>query len=89
MSSTVTVYAKESCSDCAITKRVLTENRVVFSLVDVEKVEGAIEEMKGLNGGLNRVPTIVLPSGRVVIEPTAPVLAAILAKEGLLAPAAG
>jgi mycoredoxin len=52
----------------------LEERGADYAWVDVEKRKGAREEMLRLNGGDRRVPTILFPDGRVLVDPTIPQL---------------
>lgn len=41
-----------------------------YRWVDIESTEGAEETMLGLNGGVWRAPTILMPDGSVLVEPS-------------------
>jgi glutaredoxin len=43
---------------------------VSFKEIDIEEVRGAEDEMRRLNGGSGRVPTIVIGDEAVLVEPT-------------------
>ena len=47
-------------------------------LPSVERMKGAREEMLRLNEGDRRVPTLLLPDGSVLVDPTSPELNARL-----------
>jgi mycoredoxin len=57
---------------------VLERRGVDYAWVDVERKKGAREEMLRLNGGDRRVPTLLLPDGSVLVDPTNPELTARL-----------
>jgi mycoredoxin len=70
----VLIYGTSWCGGCRRTKKVLEERGADYAWVDVEKRKGAREEMLRLNGGDRRVPTILFPDGRVLVDPTIPQL---------------
>jgi len=68
----VVAYMTSWCSDCARSRRVLQRAGVAFAEIDIDKIAGAETAMRGLNGGSNKVPTILVdtPEGRIVlVEP--------------------
>lgn len=72
MSFTIISYITSWCPDCTRSRRILTRSGLPFREIDIEKVEGAEEEMRRLNGGSGKIPTILIESeaGRhVLIEP--------------------
>ncbi len=75
---TITVYSTTWCGDCRRAKRVLDQQGVAYTWVDIELVAGALERMMELNGGRQSVPTILFPDGTVVVEPSNEELLALL-----------
>lgn len=68
----VVFYATEWCPDCSRARRVLTGEGVPFKEIDVDSTSGAEEEMRSLNGGSGKVPTVVIESShgrQLLIEP--------------------
>ena len=74
----VVIYGTSWCGDCRRVKKVLERRGVDYAWVDVERNKGAREEMLRLNGGDRRVPTLLLPDGSVLVDPTNPELTARL-----------
>jgi mycoredoxin len=74
----VVIYGTSWCGDCRRVKKVLERRGVDYAWVDVERKKGAREEMLRLNGGDRRVPTLLLPDGSVLVDPTNPELTARL-----------
>lgn len=72
-------YGADWCGDCRRSKALLARLGVPYTLIDTELVPGAKEEMAALNGGSGSIPTIVLPDGRVLVEPSDAELTAALA----------
>jgi mycoredoxin len=81
----VLVYYAPWCGDCRVAKRVFDAHRIPYRLVDIETDPEAQRRVQEINGGYKSVPTIVFPSGTVVVEPTGPELLGVLRKEGLAA----
>ena len=77
----VVIYGTSWCGDCRRVKKVLERRGVDYAWVDVERKKGAREEMLRLNGGDRRVPTLLLPDGSVLVDPTNPELNARLNDE--------
>ena len=68
----VVAYITTWCPDCIRSRRVLQKSGVGFVEIDIEKVDGAEDAMRALNGGSGKVPTILIdgPNGRtILIEP--------------------
>lgn len=69
MPNRVVVYTTSWCVDCSHSRRLLRKMGIPFEEVDVEEVDGAEEEMRSLNGGSSKVPTIRIDD-IVLVEPT-------------------
>jgi glutaredoxin len=74
----ILMYGAMWCSDCRRSKKFLTEQQVNFEWIDVENDPVAAETMQKINGGVQSIPTIVLPDGRILIEPPNQALASAL-----------
>jgi glutaredoxin len=74
----ILVYGALWCSDCRRSKKFLTGQQVNFDWIDVENDPVAAETMQKINGGVQSIPTIVLPDGQILIEPTNQALAEAL-----------
>lgn len=81
---TITVYSTRTCGDCILARTVLDELGVEYRELDVHD-DAARERVLELNGGFCTVPTLIFPSGRVLVEPTAAALVDALVEEGLSA----
>ena len=68
--SKIRVYGTSWCGDCTRAKRYMDDNRVEYTWTDVDQDTQYVQLIKELNGGEQRVPTIVFPDGSVLIEPT-------------------
>src|SRR5579875_2434617 len=56
----VTMYTTSWCPDCRASKRFLASKGIPFTEVDIEAQPAAAEVVRKLNGGAQRVPTIVI-----------------------------
>jgi len=64
------IYTTRRCSDCMTAKTVLDRLGVVYDEIDIEEHAESAATVLAINGGYRTVPTLVLPDGRVLIEPT-------------------
>ncbi len=74
----ILMYATTWCPDCARSKRLLDKHNVEYTWINIEETPEAADTVRHLNNGAQVVPTIVLPGGRVLAEPSDKELAAAL-----------
>jgi glutaredoxin len=74
----VVVYGTGWCPDVRRTRAHLDTLGVPYRYVDVESDTRAEQRVRALQRGARRVPTVVLPDQRVLVEPPDDVLAAAL-----------
>lgn len=74
----ILMYATTWCPDCARSKRLLDKHNVNYTWINIEEEPGAADTVRHLNNGMQVVPTIVLPGGRVLAEPSDKELSAAL-----------
>ncbi len=77
-SGEVIVYSTAWCGDCRRARRVIAEAGLTYREIDIEQNAEAARLVECLNDGLRSVPTILLPDGRTLVEPTNAALAAAL-----------
>jgi mycoredoxin len=68
----VVAYITAWCPDCTRSRRVIQRMGIPFTEIDIEKISDAEEEMRALNGGSGKVPTILIENSfgrRILIEP--------------------
>ena len=70
------MYSTVWCGYCVRLKRALEREGIDFDEIDIEQDEAAAEFVMGLNEGNATVPTVVLPDGRTLTNPTLPELLA-------------
>ena len=66
----LTLYGANWCPDCRNSKQYLGEQGVQYHWVDVDRDAGANQMIADLNNGKRVIPTIVLPAGEVLINPS-------------------
>lgn len=64
------VYTTPWCGDCAMAKAVLDRVGVDYDEIDIDHDPAAAATVVAINGGYRSVPTILLPDGRVLVEPS-------------------
>lgn len=74
----IIVYGAPWCPDCRRAKAFLTEQRVPYRWVDIDEDAAGRARVETLQGGGRTIPTIILPDGSFVLEPTNAELAARL-----------
>ena len=66
----VQVYGANWCPDCTRAKRVLSTLGVPFDWHDIDSDPEALRFVEEVNGGRRIIPTIVLPDGSILAEPS-------------------
>ena len=66
----LTLYGANWCPDCRNAKQYLGEQGVQYHWVDVDRDAGANQMIADLNNGKRVIPTIVLPAGEVLNNPS-------------------
>jgi mycoredoxin len=83
-SAPIQIYATAWCPDCALAKRVLDDFHAPYAWIDITGNDEAIAYVTSVNGGNRSVPTIVLPDGRTMTEPSSRELSAELVALGYM-----
>jgi len=66
----IVMYAIEWCPDCRRAKFFFKRKKIDVLEVDVNADKKAEEFVKMLNNGFRSVPTIILPDGSMMVEPS-------------------
>lgn len=74
--TTLTVYGADWCGDCRRSKRLLAEREISYAWVDVAAQPEIRAELTA--NGYPAIPVIVLPDGRILMEPSDDELVAAL-----------
>ncbi len=85
MSDVIVFYGADWCPDCLRSRRYLEHKGVPFRFVDTDAEPEANDTIRHLQGGREKIPTIVFPDGSFLVEPSNSELSARLQALGLLA----
>lgn len=80
----LTVYGAQWCSDCRRSKRLLDTHNVQYTYIDLEAVPEAAEIVEKINNGMQSIPTILFPDGKIMVEPSDEALLHELQKQSLV-----
>jgi mycoredoxin len=58
------------CGDCLMAKAVLDRAGVEYDEIDIDHDPDAAATVIAINGGYRTVPTLLLPDGQVLVEPS-------------------
>ncbi len=70
MGEAITVYSTSWCGYCIRLKRSLTRAGIAYTEIDIESDPGAAAVVERVNGGNQTVPTVVLPDGTALTNPS-------------------
>ncbi len=71
MSGQLIMYTTTWCGFCRNLKRQLARDGIEVTEVDIERDPEAAEFVMSVNGGNQTVPTVVLPDGTALVNPSA------------------
>ena len=71
MSGQLIMYTTPWCGFCRNLKKQLARDGIEMTEVDIEQDPAACEFVMSVNGGNQTVPTVVLPEGTTLVNPTA------------------
>jgi len=66
----IMIYGTEWCGDCRRTRKFLDENNIPYHLINIDKDQDGEQFVLKTNQGMRSVPTIVLPDGSILVEPS-------------------
>jgi glutaredoxin len=66
----ITMLGTTWCGDCVRSRAYLDARSIHYTFIDVDLNADALKRCAALNGGIRKVPTILLPSGEVLVEPS-------------------
>lgn len=70
MSQKIVMYCSTWCPDCHRSKQWFDDHHIPVELIDIATVPGAAATVESLNHGMQSVPTIIFPSGKILVEPS-------------------
>jgi mycoredoxin len=83
MPSTITMYGTDWCSDCRRSKKLLDDNNVDYTYVDIENTADGADAARAISGRTN-IPVIAFADGTHQVEPSDAELAQKLIEVGVL-----
>ncbi len=66
----IQVYGAPWCPDCRRSKAFLSAHRIDYDWIDIDQDAAALAHVEELQQGGRTIPTIVLPGGEILIEPS-------------------
>jgi mycoredoxin len=63
------IYSTTWCGPCRTLKRLLAEQGITFTEVNIEETPGAAEFVMSVNRGNQTVPTVLFPDGSTLTNP--------------------
>jgi mycoredoxin len=63
-------YGATWCGDCHRSMSYLDEKHVEYEYINIEEVPRAAEEVERINKGMQSIPTIIFPNGKILVEPS-------------------
>ena len=66
----IMIYGTEWCWDCRRTRKFLDENNIPYHMINIDKDQDGEQFVLKTNQGMRSVPTIVLPDGSILVEPS-------------------
>jgi glutaredoxin len=64
------VYGTRWCPDCIRAIRFLKKHQVAYTWIDLDQHPEAGKKVREINQGMRIVPTILLPDGEILVEPS-------------------
>ena len=71
MSGQLIMYTTPWCGFCRNLKKQLARDGIEMTEIDIEQDPAAAEFVMSVNGGNQTVPTLVLPDGTTLVNPSA------------------
>jgi thioredoxin reductase (NADPH) len=68
--SDIRVYGAPWCPDCKRTKKFLAEHRLAYDWLDIEQDKDGLAYVEKLQDGGRTIPTVVLPGGEHLVNPS-------------------
>ena len=68
--SQITMYGTRWCYDSKKARRILEENKIPFTFIDIDDDMDGRRFVEKVNNGNRSVPTIVFTDGSILVEPS-------------------
>lgn len=80
----IVMYCRKGCEDSELARNVLTDKGIPFTQVDIDQDPQALAFVRAVNRGYESTPTLLLPTGEILVEPSEAKLLETLERLGLL-----
>lgn len=70
MAEGIVIYGTTWCGDSRRARRLMDENNVAYTWVDIDKDMEGRKYVESVNRGYRSVPTILFPDGSLLVEPS-------------------
>ena len=70
MADAISVYGTTWCGDSRRARRILDENKIEYTWIDIDTDMEGRKYVESVNRGYRSVPTIVFPDGSMLVEPS-------------------
>lgn len=67
---TIVIYATDWCWDCRRTKNFFERRGIPYQWINIDRDQAAEKLVIEINHGNRSVPTIILPGGKILVEPS-------------------
>jgi mycoredoxin len=71
---TITLFVSNTCPQAWSVVQLLQDYAVPHEILNIDEDAAALTTLRRLQNGHQRVPTLILPDGSILIEPSWPVL---------------
>lgn len=66
----IIMYGTPTCDDCIRTKKFFADNDVDYTFINIIDDDKALKLVEDMNNGAHITPTLVLPDGTVLSDPS-------------------
>ncbi len=66
----IIVYGTEWCWDCRRARKFFDQKNIPYQMINIDKDQIGEQFVLQTNHGMRSVPTIVLPDGTIIVEPS-------------------
>ncbi|HEX2914292.1 MAG TPA: glutaredoxin domain-containing protein [Chloroflexia bacterium] len=66
----IVMYGATWCGDCRRAKKFFDSHGVAYQWIDLEQNPDAVDVVLEQNGGRQVIPTIFMPDGSILVEPS-------------------
>lgn len=67
---TIMFYGATWCADCRRVKSFLDSKSIPYNFLNIDTDDAAAAQVEKINNGLKRIPILIFPEGRILVEPS-------------------